>query len=46
MIFAFEGKVCIPEKKRVQECVEKCTVMAVKSIFVSLLRPNEKMTMD
>ena len=30
MIVAFGGPVCIPEKK-VQECIEKCTVMAVKS---------------
>ena len=46
MIVAFGGQVCIPEKK-VQECVEKCTVMAIHNvIFVSLLRPNEKMAMD
>ena len=45
MIVAFGGQVCIPPKN-VQECVEKCTVMAVKSyIIVSLLSPNEKMTM-
>ena len=51
MIFAFEGKVCIPEKKSagVRRKIHShgCKVnIYVKSIFVCLLRPNEKMTMD
>ena len=44
MIFAFEGKVLIPEKSAGVR--RKMHSHGCKVIFVSLLRPNVKMTMD